>query len=429
MFFSPNSVDSMNFPEGGYIEDDKDKFLDRMYKRLILPVQINASSIAYRMSRKYVISKYEDYEDAKKEGDRLLKKFSGKLPAYLMAFEIPDNISIDVDFYGNSIHYKTPISLASYEDDLEVIFILAQMGANLTRKTAMLEARDGNERVRMAEHEDGLVNAMGLPGPMVNAVRTELEESRFWEVFPDLRMTLSVGGSTIEEYLDVFHALYDNAPYICTHDTYGMKHYLVDFEINVSCPNTDDGQKLCEIPEGCDTYENLDRLLEEIREIDKDVPIYVKLSPDFSDDKILELAEICKRHRMGIVLANTKYVENDRLSTCGGGYSGLQNKERALYLVNLVHRGYKGYERYRDLEFDRIPLKICGGMETWEDVLRAQKAGGDVPVQMGHAMFADPYGAIVKTNYGLSKFCRENGISSLDDFRCLDDEVREKYGV
>ncbi|MCK5594436.1 MAG: hypothetical protein KAI18_04280, partial [Candidatus Aenigmarchaeota archaeon] len=172
-----------------------------------------------------------------------------------------------------------------------------------------------------------------------------------------------------------------------------------------------------------------DRLLEEIREIDNDCPIYVKLSPDFSDEKILELAKICKNHRMGIVLANTKYVDSDILSTGGGGYSGPDNKERALHLVNLVHEKYKEYDAYKDLEFDKIPLKICGGMENEDDVLRAQMAGGNVPVQMGYAMFEDPYGAIVKTNYGLSKFCKNNGISSLNEFHGLPDEVKERYPV
>lgn len=400
-------------------DDESRKWIDRIYKKAVLPIQINASSIAYRISRKYIKSKYDDYEDAKKEGDRLLKKCSREFPDYLMKFDIPDNIGIDVDFYGTIIHYKTPVCLASYEDDLDIIFILAQMGANFTRKTAMRDERSGNDPIRMAERDDGFENAMGLPGPPVEDVRSELEESRFWEIYPDLRMTLSVGGSTKEEYLHIFNALHDDAPY--------LDH--VDFEINVSCPNTDDGQKLCEKPEGCDTYENLEKLLEDIREIDRDTPIYVKLSPDFSDEKILELAEVCKRHKMGIVLANTKYVESDVLSTGGGGYSGPNNKEQALHLINLVHEGYKEYDKYKNLEFDKIPLKICGGMETWEDVLRAQNAGGNVPVQIGYGMFKNPYSATVKTNYGLSKFCRNNGISSLNGFLDLSDNICNKYPV
>ncbi|MCK4808298.1 MAG: hypothetical protein KAS90_01620 [Candidatus Aenigmarchaeota archaeon] len=400
-------------------DDESRKWIDRIYKKAVLPIQINASSATYKIFREYIKSKYDDYEDAKKEGDRLLKKCSKELPDYLMQFDIPDNISLDVDFYETIIHYKTPVSLASYEGDMDIVLILARMGVNYTKKTAMRDEGKGNDPIRMAEREDGFENAIGLPGPSAEAVRSELEKSRFWEKYPDLRMTLSVGGSTKEEYLDVFRELHDDVPYL----------EYVDFEINVSCPNTDDGQKLCEKQEGCDTYENLEKLLEEIREIDNDIPIYVKLSPDFSDEKILELAEICKRHKMGIVLTNTKYVDSDVLSTGGGGYSGPKNKERALQLVNLVHEKYKEYDKYSNLEFDKIPLKICGGMETCEDVLRAQNAGGNVPVQMGYAMFKDPYGAIVKTNYGLSKFCEKNGISSLNDFHDLAKEVRGKYAV
>ena len=400
------------------VENEIDTF-ERLYQKLILPSQITASSALYKFFRNIITIPYNDYEDAKILGDNIMKKMSLWFPDFLMKFDIPDNIGLDVDFYGQIIHYNTPVSLASYEGDLEIVMILAQMGANFTKKTAMRDERPGNKPIRMAKHDEGFENAMGLPGPPAEYVRDELDTSRFWEVCPDLRMTLSVGGSTKDEYLDVFHTLYDDAPYL----------HHVDFEINVSCPNTDDGQKLCEIPEGCNTYENLDRLLEEIREIDNDCPIYVKLSPDFSDEKILELAKICKNHRMGIVLANTKYVDSDILSTGGGGYSGPDNKERALHLVNLVHEKYKEYDAYKDLEFDKIPLKICGGMENEDDVLRAQMAGGNVPVQMGYAMFEDPYGAIVKTNYGLSKFCKNNGISSLNEFHGLPDEVKERYPV
>ena len=289
-----------------------------LYQQLILPTQINASASLYKFFRNLITRQYDDYEDAKILGDNIMKKMSLWFPDFLMKFDIPNNIGLDVDFYGQIIHYNTPVSLASYEGDLEIVMILAQMGTNFTKKTAMHDERPGNEKIRMAERVDGFENAMGLPGPPAEHVREELDTSRFWEVCPDLRMTLSVGGSTKDEYLDVFHTLYDNASY--------LGH--VDFEINVSCPNTDDGQKLCEIPEGCDTYENLDKLLEEIREIDNDCPIYVKLSPDFADKKILELAKICKNHRMGIVLANTKYVESEVLSTGGGGYSGPDNKEQ-----------------------------------------------------------------------------------------------------
>ncbi len=87
------------------------------------------------------------------------------------------------------------------------------------------------------------------------------------------------------------------------------------------------------------------------------------------------------------------------------------------------------YDKYKDLEFDKIPLKICGGMETWEDVLRAQNAGGNVPVQIGYGMFKDPYSATVKTNYGLSKFCRDNGINSLNGFLDFSYNICDKYPV
>lgn len=408
----------MIFSEHPGIKENDDKFLDIMYEKYILPVQLWTSSKIYRASRNILASRYRDYEDAKNMGDKILKKLSGELPDFLMAFDIPDNISLDVDFYGTTIHYRTALSMASYEGDEEIRDIITRTGINPTVKTVMKNIRPGNELTRMVKIKEGFLNAMELPGPGAQEERRILEESRFWINPEDLRMTLSIGGSTVEEYVEAFHILYDDCPYLGS----------VDFEINVSCPNTEEGQMLCEMPEGCDTYENLDNLLYEIRDVDGDVPVYVKLSPDCSDDKILELAEICKKHRMGIVLANTKYMETDKLPSGGGGYSGPQNKERAIRLVNLVHEGYKEYDRYKEKEFDTIPIKICGGMETYEDVLRVQNAGGNAVVQIAYTIFSDMF-AVPKINRDLSRFCKKHNISSLNEFHELPEEIKDMYPV
>jgi len=54
-------------------DDEFRKWIDRIYKKAVLPIQINASSATYKIFREYIKSKYDDYEDAKKKN--VIKSF------------------------------------------------------------------------------------------------------------------------------------------------------------------------------------------------------------------------------------------------------------------------------------------------------------------------------------------------------------------
>ncbi|NOR85953.1 hypothetical protein GQ473_07630 [archaeon] len=404
---------SDNETDTKYTKETNPDSLEELYEKLL-----NKSNF-YRKNRKLLISpmekiekipllnKYLNYETiAKRIGDFYLKN----LPNNSINFTVENNIGTKIDFYGQEINYKTSVSLASFESDLDIILdVWTIMGANPTIKTAMPTRRKGNKKPRIKPLEHGLINAMGLPGPSAKDIREKLMTSEFWK-YKDKRMTLSIGGENKDEYLKVFKTLYyenystDNKEPINLINAQYQKH--VDFEINVSCPNTGTGTAACDINQN-GKYTNFKELLSGIREItgENSPPVYIKLSPDFENEKILNLVGICQEYKMGVVLGNTQSKECSDLSVGKGGLSGPGLNERMLELVNLVNTNYKN-----------VPIKACGGISTAYDVLKAINAGADT-VQMAYAVIEDPYSAIALTNLELSQFCKQNNYKSLDNFK------------
>ena len=93
-------------------------------------------------------------------------------------------------------------------------------------KGTTLEPRYGNPLPRIAEGPSGMLNAIGLQNPGVDAVMShELEELR--KCYND-KVIANIGGSCIDDYVET-------AKRISTHDMVGA------LELNISCPNVHSG--------------------------------------------------------------------------------------------------------------------------------------------------------------------------------------------
>ena len=93
-------------------------------------------------------------------------------------------------------------------------------------KGTTLEPRYGNPLPRIAEGPSGMLNAIGLQNPGVDAVMShELEELR--KCYND-KVIANIGGSCVDDYVET-------AKRISTHDMVGA------LELNISCPNVHSG--------------------------------------------------------------------------------------------------------------------------------------------------------------------------------------------
>lgn len=245
------------------------------------------------------------------------------------------------------------------------------------------EPRFGNPTPRIAECENGLINAVGLQNPGVEKVISE-ELPKLAKCFSK-PVIANVSGFSVEEYR-----------YTCA--KLDKEEQVGLLEVNVSCPNVHGGgMSFGTSPESAATVTRA------VKEVTKK-PVYIKLSPNVTD--IVSIAKACEDAGAdGISLINTLLGMRIDLKTKKpviankmGGFSGPAIKPIALRMV------YQVYEAVN------IPIIGMGGVSSAEDVLEFMLAGATA-VEVGAANLIDPFACkiivenlpLVMEKYGINK--------------------------
>ena len=252
---------------------------------------------------------------------------------------------------------------------------------SLACKGTTREPRLGNPQPRIAETPGGMLNAVGLQNPGVDAVLRE-ELPRLARVFRK-PILANVSGFSREEYVEVCRKL-DACPQV------GW------LEVNISCPN---------VHEGGMSFGTDPKAAAAVTRAVKDAvrkPVIVKLSPNVTC--ITDIARACEDAGAdALCLINTLLgmrldlrTRRPLLANGTGGLSGPAVFPLALRMVWQVY------------EAVRIPLIGAGGVSSVEDVLEMMLAGA-AAVEVGAANLVDPFACrnIVKAlpgameNYGI----------------------------
>ena len=190
------------------------------------------------------------------------------------------------------------------------------------------DARFGNPTPRIAECTAGMINAVGLQNPGIDAVIAE--ELPRLKTFFHKPVIANISGFSIEEYA-----------YCAAEVTRAVKAVTTK-------------------------------------------PVYIKLSPNVTD--IVSIARACEEAGAdGICLINTLLgmridVRNRKavIANTMGGFSGAAVFPVAVRMVYQVAKACK------------IPVMGCGGVTTARDVIEMMMAGATA-VQVGAANLANPY--------------------------------------
>ena len=225
------------------------------------------------------------------------------------------------------------------------------------------DARFGNPTPRIAECQLGMINAVGLQNPGVEAVISN-ELPRLKECF-NKKVMANVSGFAIEDYA-----------YTC--ERLDKEEQVGWLEVNVSCPNVHGG--------GMSFGTSPEAAAEVTRAVKKVTtkPVIIKLSPNVTD--IVSIALACEEAGAdGISMINTLLGMRIDLKTKKpviankmGGFSGPAIKPVALRMVYQVYEAVK------------IPIVGMGGISTAEDVIEMMLAGATA-VQVGAANLVDPF--------------------------------------
>ena len=230
-------------------------------------------------------------------------------------------------------------------------------------KGTTLHPRTGNAQPRIAEAPGGMLNAVGLQNPGVDAVIAE-ELPKLQRVFRKPVMA-NVSGFSIEEYVEVCRRL----------DACGQVGWL---EVNISCPNVHGGGM---------SFGTDPKAAAAVTRAVKDAvqkPVIVKLSPNVTS--IADIARACEDAGADAVsLINTVLgmridlrSKKPLLANKTGGMSGPAIFPLAVRMVWQVY------------EAVRIPIIGMGGVRTAEDVLELMLAGATA-VEVGAANLVDPF--------------------------------------
>lgn len=279
----------------------------------------------------------------------------------------------------------TASGTAGHGDELRAYLDLAGLGAVVV-KSLSAEPWDGNPPPRVHETDAGMLNAVGLQNPGVDAW---LEDELPPLLATGARVVASIWGFTIEAYEKAATLLADAPPAV------------VAVEVNLSCPNIESRRQMIAhdprmtadavaATSGCGR------------------PRWAKLSPNVTD--LTEIAGAAlEAGADALTLINTVMgmaidpeTRRPRLGNGGGGLSGPAIRPVAVRAVYEVREA-----------FPSAAIVGVGGVASGEHAAELLVAGADA-VQVGTATFADPR-APARVLQELERWCRRHGVGAVRD--------------
>jgi len=285
----------------------------------------------------------------------------------------PDPVQVSLSVELGPIHLEHPVIDASGTIDLleyarryEGDYLVAFPYAAYVPKTVTSEARKGNPGPRVTETPAGMINAIGLENPGVDAWIAALP------AWAHLRqpVIVSVGGNEPGQYAAVVRAVEEHLADALT----GAAPSIEGYELNVSCPNLFSGLQIGADPAA--TAAVVDACRAETSRF-----LLAKLTPNVSDVTIVARAAV-DAGADGVSLVNTfKAMVLDRdtlrpfLGNRTGGLCGPAIKPIALRMVAEVAQALPG-----------VPVVGMGGIMSGLDALEFIACGATA-VAVGAANF------------------------------------------
>ena len=296
-------------------------------------------------------------------------------------------VDLSVNLAGVTL--KNPIIPASgtfgYGREYAEIYDLDILGS-FSWKGTTAQPRLGNPQPRIAETPGGMLNAVGLQNPGMDAVIAQ-EVPHIAEIFHG-PLIANVGGFSLEEYAENCRKL-NNVDQVAI------------LEVNISCPNVHAGGRNF----GCDPKAAAE-VTRAVRAVTKK-PVFMKLTPNVTD--ITEIARACADAGAdGLCLINTllgmRIDLNTRrplLANRTGGLSGPAVFPVAVRMVWDVYEAVK------------LPIIGCGGVSSAEDAAELMLAGA-AAVEVGAANLRDPW-ACKTIIEDLPAVCERLGVTHISE--------------
>lgn len=290
--------------------------------------------------------------------ERWVEKSGGPLiRAIAKIYSIKSPYNID---YGN-LHLSWPWGLSSgWADSIAKMNALSKLGAGLVvSKTITLHPRYGNPYPRVLRQKPLMINSMGLPNPGLKYWVTHLNQI---DNIPQ-NFVFSLNGETVREWQILIRH---------------MKKYNRILELNFSCPNVSDGVI---------DLESTESILKDINQHADGIEFFLKLSPQYSDEQLLDLVDLCMDNNFitGISLFNTYPVTNQALGNLrkAGGLSGPILYPRVTQILKKLRKKYP--------RVDQLPILAMGGISSYDQAKEIFQTYNSLPLVLTAFLMQGPF--------------------------------------
>ncbi len=288
-----------------------------------------------------------------------LLNFSNKYFDFLTKKNFNENKTFEKKVSLNGLSFKNRIGIAAGLDKEGKYFsALGSLGFGFVEVgtfTPYAQAGNAKPRIKRLENES-IINRLGFNNPGIDEGIKNIK--RYINNFNGV-LGVSIGKNKNTELKNAYE------DYIfCMNRSYEVADYLA---VNISSPNTKGLRDLA-------TKEFIENLIYKITfekkrletKFIKNVPIFIKISPDENDENLFHLIKVCENYGIdGFIVSNTFIGKARGIS---GGISGGMLKEKSLNMLKKVN----------SLKSNNSTLISSGGISSSDDVKERIENGADL---------------------------------------------------
>ncbi len=284
-----------------------------------------------------------------------------KLERNILGLTFPNPVGIAAGFDKNATH------ISEFE---KFGFGFIEIG------TVTPRPQEGNPKKRLfrLKTDNAIINRMGFNNDGVIKIKNRLKKNYKVLIGGNIgKNKVTPNSQAKNDYLICFKELYNHVDY---------------FVVNVSSPNTPGLRDLQSREFLNDLFIDLNKFRYE-ESIKK--PILVKISPDLSKEKILEILEVIDNNKIdGIIATNTTIdfpVLKSKNKNETGGLSGAPLYDKSNEVISYISKKTNG----------KLPIIGVGGISTPEQALKKIEAGAHL-IQLYTGIIYEGPGIVRKIN-------------------------------
>ena len=242
--------------------------------------------------------------------------------------------------------------------------------------TVTPKPQDGNPKKRLfrLKEDTAIINRMGFNNDGVTKIKNRLKKNYNVLIGGNIgKNKVTPNSQAKNDYIICFKELYDYVDY---------------FVVNVSSPNTPGLRELQSKEFLNDLFIELNKLRsnETIKK-----PILIKISPDLSKEKILEILEVIDTNNIDGIIATNTTIDYPNLKSKNknetGGLSGAPLYDKSNEVISFISKKTNG----------KLPIIGVGGISTPEQAVKKIEAGAHL-IQLYTGIIYEGPGIVRKIN-------------------------------